>query len=731
MSPPVNHSGSISGLLEPAMEGPPSPETLRAISKQMRLASTIDKHQSHRDTQSHRATSSASSSLRSTTSVGRPSWDNKTFDYSTSSLSLSRNSSGRSTASTQHQDRHESVQIFGKALFSRRGKLRRESSAQSSSTRSFYSAKVPGMAVSSPPPRPPSSTFGLPSAGPKEALLTAFFSRRRASTKPGPPSDDLDGRRRLQISGPFNFQHLTQSQNDCPSSQSELDVSTAAAAAPADAHMDNIQIEESLHFPNFSSEALPMTEKTTLSSNTRRYPMRPHAASASSVYPSSRTLNHSRSQDQLRIPPPRPPRPPRSPIVATAFSPPSPPARLSSRASLRPAEIGTILSPRMERPRTSGDIRRPPSPVAYSPGDLPCLPSMHSHSYSADIQMPSNADTYRFSQLESVLNAPSAALPTTSYDSNWPLAAAPAAFTATFEILPGVPEEEEQTSSPQISVRKSHASIASNASSLRKSHSLPLLQQFPQPGHSHSHSQSSFISQRPSSAASDTLGCFDLMAAQRSMREAVCGDAGDAVNSLAKAKWEDDIDYCYEHEIEADCEYAWDRPLVGHEPSFFDLPASCCTSQNSVAPMYFSSSYMKHPVGLAIQTDNIPHPLEFEDTQGFQLSPSLFVPDTDNDDQFRLPMRGELMGFEMGAKADDFLLCGKSILGMNKTTLFIPTRTSASTTSTTTSRESRDSVLSGRHISANSTATDLTRLTVSTSSTEDLMYKKEQDISPV
>ncbi|CAK7566875.1 MAG: hypothetical protein SEPTF4163_004829 [Sporothrix epigloea] len=715
------------------MEGPPSPETLRAISKQMRLATNIDKQQSHRNAQSHRATSSASSSLRSMTSMERPSWDNKTSDYSTSSLSLSRNSSGRSTASTQHQDRHESVQIFGKALFSRRGKLRRESSAQSSSTRSFYSAKVPGMVVSSPPPRPPSSTFGLPSAGPKEALLTAFFSRRRASTKPGPPSDDLDRRRRLQISGPFNFQHLTQSQNDCPPSQSELDVSMAAATAPADANTSSIQIEESLHFPNFSSEALPISEKTIFSSNPRRYPMRPHAASASSVYPASRTLNHSRSQDQLRIPPPRPPRPPRSPIVAAAFTPPSPPARLSSRASLRPAEIGTSLSPRMDRPRTSGDIRRPPSPVAYPHGDLPCMPSLHSHSYSADMQMPLNADTHRFSQLDDILNAPLAGSPTTSYDSNWPLAAAPTTFTATFEILPGVPEEDEQTSNPQISVRKSHASIASNASSLRKSHSLPLLQQFPQPVHSHSysHSQSSSISQRPSSAASDTLGCFDLMVAQRSMREAVYGDAGDAVNSLAKAKWEDDIDYCYEHEIEADCEYAWDRPLASHEPSYIQLPASCCASQNSAALMYSPPSCMKHPIGLAIQTDGIPHPLEFEDTQGFQLSPSLFVPDTDNDDQFRLPMRGELMGFEMGAKADDLLTCGESIMGMNKTTLFIPTRTSASTTSTTTSRGSRDSVLSGRHISANSTATDLTRLTVSTSSTEDLMYKKEQDISPI
>ncbi|CAK7273740.1 hypothetical protein SEPCBS119000_005813 [Sporothrix epigloea] len=741
----VNRSGSISGLLEPAMEGPPSPETLRAISKQMRLASTMEKQHSHLNRQSHRATSSASSSLRSTTSVERPSWDNKTSNYSTSSLSLSRNSSGRSTASAHLRDHQESVQIFGKTIFSRRGKLRRESTAQTSSTRSFYSAKLPsekGVAVSSPPPRPPSTAFGLPTSGPKEALLAAFFSRRRASTKPESPSENVDGRRRLQISGPFNFQHLTQPQNSCSLSPSELDVIPAVESAPADGSVDGLQTEESLDFPNILSEALPVKENISFPAIPQRYPMRPHAASASSVYPPSRTLQHSRSQDQLRTPPTRPPRPPRSPVEASAFFPPSPPARLSSRASLQPAEMGSSTYPKMERPRTSGDARRP-----MSPGALPRPILTHGHSYSADIQVPSNGDAHRFFQLENI-SSPLVPVSETPYDSNWPLAAAPSTFTSTIDILPGVPEEEEQLSNPRTSTRKSRMSIASNASSLRKSHSLPLLQQFPLPGHRHTHSQSSSTLQRPPSAASDTLGHSDLMAAQRSLRDLICADDVDVADSLGKAKWEDDIDYCYEHEIEADCEYAWDRPLielsrevafagvaVGSEPGYFDVPYFCRDSQMSAALKYEdgmpASPGTAHSIGLAIQAENMPHPSGLDDAQGFQLSPSLFVPDIDNENQFRLPMRCGPMGFTMGADEDEFLACGQSALGMDKLTLFIPSRMSASATSTTASRESRDSFLSGRHISANSTATDLTRLTVSTASTEDLVYKKELDVSPI
>ncbi|KAL1889362.1 hypothetical protein Sste5346_008929 [Sporothrix stenoceras] len=792
----INRSGSISELLEPAMEGPPSPETLRAISNQMRLASTADKHQSqsshqshqsHHSRQSHQTTSSGSSSLRSLTSVDPHSWD-KAFDNTSS---LSRKSSGRSTASTAPRDRHESVQIFGKNIFGKRGRLRRESSAQSSSNSSLYSAETPfekGVAISSPPPppMPPTSSHGLPAGSSnisKEPLIPSFFSRRRAANKSGPPSEDLDGRRRLQISGPYNFQHLTHTQKEqLPNLQRGSRVALQSefvsaqqqnAAAPVDGNLRGIQAE-SLHFPNFSSETLPIDEDAVLATVPRRSIMRPHASSVSSVYPPPR-LNHSKSQDQLRIPPPRPPR---SPIEASSFSPPIPPPRFSSRASLRPGDLDSMTtSP--PRPRTSGGFRQP-VPSTFSSADMPRPPLMHAHSYSADMNMPSFVDTRRFSQMPEVFIPPSAVAAATSPsatpdDSNWPLAAPAATSTSTFDILPGVPEEEEQVFNPRSSVRKSRMSIASNASSLRKSHSLPLLQQFPQPGSSNT--------QRPPSAASDTLGRFDLMAAQRSIRDADYAYDDDA-DSLAKANWEDDIDYCYEHEIEADCEYAWDRPSLDmsredaldgvtiHEnsmgshavirtsnmahaqasphllsPGCFDMPALSPASQTSMASMNEAVTpttlAMRRPPGLTIQTgvseEDELRPMHrffhgrsgsrgsrassFKESHGFNLSPSLFIPGNENYEQFRPPMRGAPVGFAIGAdEEDEFPTYVESTMSMDKSMLFIPARTSASTTA---SRESRDSVLSDRHISANSTATDLTRLTMSTASIEDLMYKKD------
>ncbi|CAK7238725.1 MAG: hypothetical protein STHCBS139747_000143 [Sporothrix thermara] len=745
MSPSIRRTGSISELLEPAIEGPPSPETLRAISNQMRLASTMNKHQSHHSHKSHQTTSSGSSSLRSLTSGERPSWDNKTFD--SSSASLSRKSSGPDIPYEK------------------------------------------GMPTSSPMPSiPPSSSHGLSSSSSKEALIPSFFNRRRAATKSVQVGEELDGQRRPQISGPYNFQHLTHTQKEqLPNLQrgsrvalqSEF-VMAQSLAAPADGSLSGIQAE-SIQFPNFSSEALSVNEEAVSPTAPRRYQMRPHASSVSSVYP-SRPLSQSRSQDQLRGPPPRPPR---SPMETPSFFPPIPPPRLSSRASIQSSsDTDSMTSPKTQRPRTSGDNRHS-KPAAYPIPDMPRPPLMHAHSYSADMNLSYKMDTRRFSQMPDVIIDPSVAASTIPDDSNWPLAAAPSASTTTFDILPGVPEEEEQVLNPQTSMHKSRMSVASNASSLRKSLSLPMLQQFPQPGQSST-------AQRPPSAASDTLGGFDFMAAQRSMREAVYLDDDDAVDSLAKANWEDDIDYCYEHEIEADCEYAWDRSsidlsredalagviaITGHDfdfsgraarrnskiimgnapsphmlsPGCFDVPALSPTSQTSAASINEAltptSLAMRRPSGLTIQTGALEDELRpmhrffhgrsgsrasrassFKESHGFNLSPSLFIPGTDNYDQFRPPVRAPV-GFAIGAdEEDEYSSYIEPTMGMDKSAHFYPARAS---TSTTTSHRSRDSVLSDRHISANSTATDLTRLTMSTASIEDLMHNKDQEVSQI
>ena len=63
------------------------------------------------------------------------------------------------------------------------------------------------------------------------------------------------------------------------------------------------------------------------------------------------------------------------------------------------------------------------------------------------------------------------------------------------------------------------------------------------------------------SGASETLGPFDASAARQAT------DTGtqdkDKPELLAfRESWEDDIDYCYNHEAEADCDYQWERPSM-------------------------------------------------------------------------------------------------------------------------------------------------------------------------
>ncbi|KAK8076444.1 hypothetical protein PG994_003716 [Apiospora phragmitis] len=131
---PKNPFHNYTDLLEPALDGPPSPERLRQLSQEMRRPSQADvrrgsqadiRRGSHADIrhgslaekhQSQHTTSSGSSSLLSGSS-DRPSWE-----HGLEQLTLSRKSSQRSTTSSMpsREGRPESLQIFGKTLFNRR-----------------------------------------------------------------------------------------------------------------------------------------------------------------------------------------------------------------------------------------------------------------------------------------------------------------------------------------------------------------------------------------------------------------------------------------------------------------------------------------------------------------------------------------------------------------------------------------------------------------------------------
>ncbi|KAL0473444.1 hypothetical protein QR685DRAFT_436149 [Neurospora intermedia] len=660
-------------LLEPSLNGLPSTEGIRQLSKQMKKVSQKDKHLSH-----HTA-SSGSSSLRSLTSTDSLSTDG--------AFSLSRKSSGRSTNShtMPNKDRPESVQIFGKTLFNRRGRLKRESSSQN-----LYSAETGSDANL---PLPPTSQPAPTSAPSRDSSIPAFFSRRR--TIKAENAEDSVGQRKIQISGPYNFQHV--------------------------AHTKKGSNVDDLHFSDFSSDSLPLTDADLPPSH------RPPSMSAKQTSP-RRLIKHAKSQDSMSI---APPRPPRSPIEESIPVPPVPgiPPRKSSRIStpadgLDPFTLG--------RPQTSSGFRQA-QPLALDT-DSP-TPPVTSHGHTRMTSVPNN-------------------------DLNWPLPA-PANPASDAVPLANVPEEDSSIAKP------SRASVISN-SSLRASQSVPMLRAFsPRQGYDH-HNREPSDSFRPCALA-------DAQRALVSALDEIIG--GDP--SLSRESWEDDIDYCYEHAAEADCDYEWDRPSLDISRDFgstapMEYPyhrkkLSCDPSAPmltpaqldipSLSPVSLNSATTAHeaitPTGMTAaprptfthshKTSNFSLPRieapirsasserlktpelharkpsdasSFKESHGFTLSPSLLIPN-DFQRQMRLDSLDEVSG--AGAEGDfsdcrgeypfaSHAFCEPGI----SSSKYNPHRASASTTATL------ESINSGRHVSTASISTDFTRLTLSTNSLVDM-----------
>ncbi|KAK3296002.1 uncharacterized protein B0H64DRAFT_460874 [Chaetomium fimeti] len=402
-------------------------------------------------------------------------------------------------------------------------------------------------------------------------------------------------------------------------------------------------------------------------------------------------------QLNLHIPPPRPPRSPVDQFAPNGIS--RGPSRVLGGRHERFDSI--------DRPQTSASFRgQPPyadpgSPPATSYGYTPDMDVIHEHAYSASM---SPHD-----------------------DANWPLPCP--SSTASEYTLPNVPEEDENA----VATKKSRASVASN-SSLRGSQSVPMLRGL-------ASRQDDDSGRRPSDA-SDTLGRFDMFAAQLALREAL-DDNGDA---LPREAWEDDIDYCYDHEAEADCDYEWSRPSLetcrdndtatpvddhgrgvescGASPAMlapgqFDVPAlspvsqlSLATPQEAITPTVVNNPKASNFSLPRVDSKNLLHVRKpsdassFKESHGFTLSPSLLIP---------MDYQQQMLACEAERQeASDFAFrpFDEPELNMDPSALLLRYRTSASTTGTI---ESTSSAFD-KHNSTASTSTDYTRLTASVSS---------------
>ncbi|KAI1417864.1 hypothetical protein F5Y13DRAFT_201382 [Hypoxylon sp. FL1857] len=693
-TPPVYQPhNSTDDLFEPAIEGPPSPERIRAFSDRMKRRASADKHHSEI------TTSSGSSRLSGTSD--RPSWS-----QSMESLSLSRNPSQRSASSgAPSRERPDSVQFFGKGIFNRsRVKLRRGSSDHNSSNSSLDASEMPIDAM--PPPK-------------EQPFISSMFTRRRAlrGEASAPPTQ-----KKLQISGPYNFQHLTHTRKDSVpnldrTNRMELvsEFSSMRPRRPTDASMHSIAPEEP-QFAGFSSDTFFHQEDPSagLNANVARsrnneLPSLPPPPPP----PPMRYAKRSQSQDKIRY---APPRPPRSPTEGSFVSPMAPPPRTSSRVSVRHNRFDSLSGSLAERPATSTGFRKPEpftpiSPKGHrAPPAPPAEPVIESNEESAAAQL----------NFGHAISTPDEAA--------WPL-------SNSITSLPDVPEEEEH----HAVSRPSRMSVTSNHSSLRGSISVPLLRQF-------SMTQSS---QRSPSNASDTLGLFND---QHLARTGASDDnlANDSDN------WEDDIDYCYEHEAEADCDYAWERPSCdiprGSEmqgtramgpqtetiitfgglsrgllsPESSDVPALSPASQTSNVEKHEALTPTNLPVtsnfslprressAMLLRVHKPTQSIEtsFKESQGFSLSPSLLIP-TDYHQQMLQYEREDYQESD----DEDFLIqtnvIDEPIITFTKAMGPSNARSSASTTD---SALSEHSLASSRHKSTASTSTAYTRWTGSSTS---------------
>ncbi|KAI2471660.1 hypothetical protein F4781DRAFT_89839 [Annulohypoxylon bovei var. microspora] len=678
-------------LVEPSIEGPPSPERLRALNNQMKRNSNTDRHRSD-------GTSSGASSRLSGT------LDRRSWNQSLENLSLSRNPSQRSASiGMPSRERTDSMQFFSKGMFTRsRGRLRRESSDQSSSNSSLDASEMPIDAV--------------PAAPKDQPFISSVFARRRALR--GETSAPVQ--KKLQISGPYNFQHLTHTRKDSVSTLNQSnrlelvpEFSGMRPRRPTNASLSGTQQNESQHtaFPSatFYHQEDPSAGLYVDGALSRDKAL---PSSPPPPPPPTRFTQRSQSQDKIRYAPPRPPRSP--PFDSGVTSPIPPPPRTSSRISFRHTRYDslTTATPFPERAATSTGFRKPEpfapiSPKEISPKGLRPPPAPRSIPMVESVQEETESEIL-----------PRAI---TTDDAAWPLANNTCA-------LPDVPEEEEH----HAQSRPSRMSVASNHSSLRGSISVPLLRQL-------SLTQST---QRSPSNASDTLGLFN---AQRLMRTGTGDDF--LADDEDRDNWEDDIDYCYEHEAEADCDYAWERPSCDISrvceaetiitftgpfggslssdllsPGNSDVPALSPASQSSnmekheaITPLPVTSNFSlprrdSSAQFLRVHKRTQSPETNFKESQGFSLSPSLLIPN-DYHQQMLHYEREDLQDSE----DEDFLIQGNTfedqpVLKLTKT---INVRSSASTTDSTLSEHSMGS---SRHKSTNSTSTAYTRWTGSSTS---------------
>ncbi|GAB0137698.1 hypothetical protein EsDP_00005954 [Epichloe bromicola] len=717
-------SSSIADFLAPAVDSPPSPKKLRQLAQQMKRASHLQRHHGHK------TASSESSSISSLAPSDRLPWD-----LALDNLSLVRKTSIRSNdSSTPSWDRPSSIHNFGRGFFHRHAKSKPESSAHSSAASSVYSGDA--------------TAGNSPVSSGKEGIIPSIFSRRK-------PSRDEVAPKRPHISGPFNFQHVGHTQYENASNEScHVTISEGLTGTPTHEFGD---ISRGPPY-NLSSESMgELLNDKHSSRHSTRPPLVPHHTAPASG--PRRLLKHIRSQEKLRKSqsqaPPRPPRSPTQQLDYVSSFGPLPPPRVSSRQSDYQDMLETANSVIPINSPTSSEVNQqssfsPSLSREHSTEELGSYEAIHA---AQDGQQLSSTEEKRYSRV-----IPGAR------DSTWPLTMSTALIYDS--ALPDVPEEEEHHGLS----RRSRMSLASNNSSLRGSQSVPMLRCVVE-------------SHRPTSGVSETLGALGIIG----INGLVQAHALSPVHSgtPTRESWEDLIDYCYEHEAEADCDYQWDRPSldisregttppatvvpalfkaglgVKHyamspngqasiSPTVPDAPSLSPSSNNSSTQLgteaITPNSAVPNNFSLPRSDRNILYPISlkeskrsseistFRESQTFTLSPSLLIPSDYHQQilQHHAEKKQDYTDYEfMVGDHDRFAFHDDAAFssGNSKSSPLTGHRISTSTTATNST--SRSNSTGRQHRSTNSSWTTLARRTASSTSLKKMAGQLIDDSEPL
>ncbi|OCK82696.1 hypothetical protein K432DRAFT_391019 [Lepidopterella palustris CBS 459.81] len=459
---------------------------------------------------------------------------------SAASSFLSRASTMTGTETSSHRSSQDIGSITGsqtslsemggqkRSLFSRGKRLRRQSSQVSSA--------------------PTLDEIEEVDAGKRPSVLRKDRNKRGVDSNRG-SIQDLKPR----ISSPFDFQHLTHThRQQFPAldrtTQNELVAEFWAVRASQVPRRELHGIKaEDLHFQSLSSKAVNATNpaersSSALSMSRTPPPLSPHRSrdlvlpDSPSPVSSVQGLRHSRSVESFS-----------QPVVkgrSHRFSQSvNPPPRVSSRLALTRIDDFTE-----EQPSANGYFSVP-TRSRYSKGS-------GAYGRSSPPSRPSTAGS-----LSTVMADPSFIAQAVTTPDDTAITALSPGFSSDLE---NVPEEPERFFNPRPAPRPPLKSPVEFT--FRQLQRSPTVVRSASRTSSYSTTRSfsqRSSKQRPTSQMSDTLGApIQCRPGRNSIRHSQSTKRQSALWKNVDTSWEDDIDYCYEHAAEADCEFDWDRGSV-------------------------------------------------------------------------------------------------------------------------------------------------------------------------